>query len=118
MERETSVAAAGVRVRVSLHIQHDAAFPAGLSDGSVQPGRLVVLLPVRDCFKTPTATLLACLLAIVAAAVLVLRPNKAQDSSARQVNWWIIFCLSLPALVYGLISLSTRLNVGVRHVLP
>jgi len=64
--------------------------------------------PCAMLFKTPTATLLA---ALLAAAVLTARARKAAD-------WWSVACLALPVILYAASAISTNLNLGLRHVLP
>lgn len=64
--------------------------------------------PCAMLFKTPTATLLAML---VAAAFLASQARKS-------VDWWSIACLTLPVLSYGASAISTNLNLGLRHILP
>ena len=70
--------------------------------------------PLAILFKTPTATLIAGALALVAAIYLAVARRKTLGASVL----WKIAVLLVPVLVYGTASLTTNLNLGVRHVFP
>ncbi len=65
--------------------------------------------PLAMLFKTPTATLLAFLLA--AAAVASRRIKLG-------IGRWGAACLATPVLIYGYSLLTSHLNLGLRHALP
>ena len=67
--------------------------------------------PLAMVFKTPLATLVLALLAIIVAARI---PLREIDSSKR----WALLCLLVPTAIYFLFALRTNLNIGLRHVLP
>jgi 4-amino-4-deoxy-L-arabinose transferase-like glycosyltransferase len=62
--------------------------------------------PLAMLFKTPVATILA-----VIGALIVVRTLPKGDR-------WAQICLGVPLLIYGLAAMSSNLNLGVRHVLP
>jgi hypothetical protein len=64
--------------------------------------------PVAFLVKTPTATLLACLLALVAVLVIRRRLPKAA----------LILWISIAPLVYFAATMISHLDIGVRHILP
>jgi hypothetical protein len=63
--------------------------------------------PLAALFKTPLATLAA----FAVAVVLVIRRMTRFDR-------WTIICLLAPMLIYGLAAITSRLDQGIRHVLP
>jgi hypothetical protein len=63
--------------------------------------------PLAILFKTPLATLAALGVAIV---LLVRRITR--------LDRWTIICLLVPLLVYGLAVITSRLDQGIRHVMP
>jgi hypothetical protein len=72
--------------------------------------------PLAMLYKTPIATLLA---VVLAAWVLVRarRPDNT-DAPARADVRWAAACLIVPFAVYALSAMTTRVNLGVRYVLP
>jgi hypothetical protein len=61
--------------------------------------------PLAMLFKTPIATLLAML-------------GSALLFSRAAVMRWSALCIAIPFACYALSALTTRLNLGLRHVLP
>jgi hypothetical protein len=76
--------------------------------------------PCAVLFKTPTATLLAGLLAIAVGAAMLIRRRHGEEphEELRGFDWWAAACLGLPMLIYFGNAMTTRMNVGLRHVLP
>jgi hypothetical protein len=74
--------------------------------------------PVVFGVKTPTGLLALLLLAVAAGAPMVLRsgPRAAVYKVLRARPEW--YALTIPPFVYFLISTTTHINVGVRHILP
>jgi hypothetical protein len=70
--------------------------------------------PLAMLFKTPVATLLSIALAF---AVLFSCRSNTQDSKY-ELNRWTLMCLGVPFIMYGVFSLTTNMNLGLRHVLP
>jgi hypothetical protein len=68
--------------------------------------------PLAMLFKTPLATLAAMALA----AWVGVRCLKGKQLP--QAQTWAICCVGLPVAVYGLFSVATNLNLGLRHLLP
>jgi hypothetical protein len=68
--------------------------------------------PVAFAVKTPTAVLLASLLALVALVRSVFRRWRGKGDWFR----WVV--LMLPALVYFGLSMTAGINIGLRHLLP
>ncbi|HEV7298915.1 MAG TPA: hypothetical protein VGN72_06075 [Tepidisphaeraceae bacterium] len=75
--------------------------------------------PLAMAFKTPTAVLAA---AVVIPTILLYRRLRRSNSPPtvrqRQDRTWALLCLSAPVVVYSLISMTTSLNLGIRHMLP
>ena len=67
--------------------------------------------PVAFAVKMPVATLL---FTAIAALLLALRLRRRRLRAA-PFNWFI---LAVPIVVYGVFSLFTPINVGIRHLLP
>jgi hypothetical protein len=67
--------------------------------------------PLAMLFKTPVATLVAMGLAFVLAMPVMRQPPSA-------ASWWSILCIGLPAIQYSASSLSSHLNIGLRHMFP
>lgn len=63
--------------------------------------------PLAMLFKTPTATLVALLLAMI---VLIRIPGK--------LHWWDVTSLALIPLIYAGFAVTGNLNLGLRHILP
>jgi hypothetical protein len=70
--------------------------------------------PLAILFKTPTATLIA--FALAAAAAIYLAITRRATLNARHA--WAALVLLVPVIVYGYFSLTTNLNLGLRHVYP
>ena len=66
--------------------------------------------PLAMLYKTPTATLLALIAALVTWIAL---PRRRPT-----VDAWAATCFLVPLLVYSLSAIGSHLNVGLRHVLP
>jgi Dolichyl-phosphate-mannose-protein mannosyltransferase len=69
--------------------------------------------PLVMLFKMPLATLAAMLLGFVAAITLAAN-GKLFDRG----HLWISICLLTPILIYGLSAIQSKLNIGIRHLLP
>lgn len=73
--------------------------------------------PVVFSVKTPTGLLALLLLAAAAAFLIVLRAGREfvfKVLRARQ-EW---YALTIPPLAYFLISTTSHINIGIRHILP
>ncbi len=70
--------------------------------------------PLAILFKTPTATLIAGLLATLAAIGLAISRRKSLASA----HLWKVAVIAIPVIVYGAAALTTNLNLGLRHVFP
>jgi hypothetical protein len=68
--------------------------------------------PLAMVFKTPVATLIA----VVVAIILFLR--KAAKAQATATPYWDAMCLLLPAAMYLLSAMGSAMNLGLRHILP
>ena len=77
--------------------------------------------PKAMAYKTPLATLIALALAAVVGVVVlqayVRRPQAHRDRGFPE-RAWLLACLGLPAAIYLWMSISSNLNIGLRHVLP
>jgi hypothetical protein len=69
--------------------------------------------PQTFLFKTPLATLAAFLLAMALGVTLVVRRAPLAKQSA-----WAAACLGVPVGIYGVASMMTVLDLGVRYLLP
>ena len=72
--------------------------------------------PFAMLVKTPLATIAAAILAI--AVFLLLRRRPATSTTTPSLTTWTRLCILIPLLIYGLAAINTRLNLGLRHVLP
>ncbi len=73
--------------------------------------------PLAMLFKTPTATLAAMLLALLA----LRRRRVAREEhhlSLVPFDLWTILCFVVPMGIYLQSALTSGINIGVRHVLP
>ena len=86
--------------------------PAFLLGESIPYGS-PLYFPLAVAFKTPTATLGAMLLALVACGVPLVRALRT-NVAAR----WTAVCLLAPPAIYLAIAMGSTLNIGIRHVLP
>jgi hypothetical protein len=68
--------------------------------------------PLAMLFKTPVATELTILASFIAAIVLLKRHRPASQGV------WSIICIALPFVVFLGASMSSHLNIGLRHVFP
>ena len=70
--------------------------------------------PLAMLFKTPTLTLVAFLLcgAVGVAWLARSRPGLLDE------RWWSLGCLLAPPAVFLVAAMASRLNIGLRHVLP
>jgi hypothetical protein len=64
-------------------------------------------------FKTPLATIAAC----AAAGGYVIATSRRRSGGAARDHWTRL-CLLAPPLVYSLLAINSRLNLGLRHMLP
>jgi hypothetical protein len=71
--------------------------------------------PVAMLVKSPLS-LIAALLASVAAAIYAFRDRK--NSIVESPHTWTALCLALPPAIYLLVAMTSNLNLGLRHVLP
>lgn len=69
--------------------------------------------PLAMVFKTPIATLIAMLGALLVAPLKLHRPAAAAADRG-----WAITCLLIPPAIYGISAVSANLNLGIRHILP
>ena len=80
--------------------------------------------PAAMLFKTPTATLLAMVLAPLALLLAITwlkRKIKLEtEAGATRLgrNQWTILALTIAPGIYFIAALSTNLNLGLRHILP
>jgi 4-amino-4-deoxy-L-arabinose transferase-like glycosyltransferase len=74
--------------------------------------------PVVVAVKTPTGTLLLLLLALTAAATVLFRggPRETFVRLKRLSPHWYI--LLFPPVLYLAVCMQTRINLGIRHILP
>jgi hypothetical protein len=84
-------------------------------------------------FKTPTATILAGVLALCVLSLMLRRPAIARSIKLKKSSppveakargrlepetAWILVCFAVPIGVYFLSALTSGMNIGVRHMLP
>jgi hypothetical protein len=69
--------------------------------------------PLTFLFKTPLATLAALLLAMALGVSLIVRRSPLAKQSG-----WAAACLGVPVVIYGVASMTTVLDLGVRYLLP
>jgi hypothetical protein len=78
--------------------------------------------PLAMLFKTPVATIVSALLAML---LRICRPERSEGSRSiaagsfatlRMTN--CAWCLVIPPVIYMLSAMTSHLNIGVRHVLP
>jgi hypothetical protein len=67
--------------------------------------------PLAMLYKTPTATLAAGGLAVLAGLLL-------RRKGGLGLERWSLICILVPILIYGACALRSHLNLGVRHVFP
>ncbi len=77
--------------------------------------------PYCILFKTPTATLAAIPLVLV--ALFLSRKNRKSTPRSSSVDRpptvvWFAVCAGVPMAVYGGSAMLTNLNIGLRHILP
>jgi tetratricopeptide (TPR) repeat protein len=74
--------------------------------------------PLAVLFKSPLGTILAAGVLIIC---VLSRPlpyiTRARDS-LKMPGVWTAIAFSVPVAVYGLMALTSHINIGVRHVLP
>lgn len=110
------------RVTLSLSRSHllPEAYVYGLADieNVTQQGRSAYLLgklyPTGRWFYFPMAFLIKCTLGFL---LLLLLLAFAKNIRAVEMRREVLF-LALPALVYFAISMTSRLDIGLRHILP
>jgi AraC-like DNA-binding protein len=66
--------------------------------------------PLAILYKTPLATLIAAGISILAGTALLPR--------AISKNSWTLCALALPPLIYLVVSMESRFNLGLRHIFP
>jgi hypothetical protein len=86
--------------------------PAYLA-GRVIPGGTLAYFPIALLFKEPVAAIVAALAAF-ALGVRWLRRREVDAAS----HAWLLTCLVAPPALYALLAVSSRMNIGVRHVFP
>jgi hypothetical protein len=69
--------------------------------------------PLAMLYKTPLAMLLAGMAAIAATCVASFRRLARAPR-----DWWPAAALATAPLIYGLLAVTSNLNLGLRHVLP
>lgn len=67
--------------------------------------------PLAMLFKTPIVTMLVVVIGGIGFV-------RAARSSTHGLDRWTVLAVVAPLVVYGVSALSTRLNIGVRHVMP
>jgi hypothetical protein len=72
--------------------------------------------PCAMLFKTPTATLLAIAIGIIATPTVLLK-YKSMGSFMR-LHLWAVVCFAISIGVYALSAMASNLNLGLRHILP
>ncbi len=70
--------------------------------------------PLAMLFKTPLAVLILGL-ALSARGIIGRFRNRA---SSGPVAGWTACCLGIPIALYGVVAMSSNLNIGIRHILP
>jgi hypothetical protein len=66
---------------------------------------------VAALVKLPVATLM---ILVIAATMIASKKTRAGLS----IDRWSAICLGVTPIVYGFIAMSSRMNIGLRHVLP
>jgi hypothetical protein len=82
--------------------------------------------PLAVLYKTPTAMLLAGVIAIVAWIIIAVRSRAifghpdVPTGPMWSVNSgvWSAICLLMPVIIYGGMAMTSHFNLGIRHVLP
>jgi hypothetical protein len=92
-----------------------------------------IYFPLAMLFKTPTATIVAGVLALCVLWLMRLRtelpratkskkPSPSPEAKARwrldPATTWTLLCFLVPVGVYFLSALTSGMNIGVRHMLP
>ena len=72
--------------------------------------------PLTILFKTPLATLVAGALAII--LMLARRKRGPSGSGAGHIDKWALVCLLTPIALYAIFAITSRLDQGIRHILP
>jgi len=72
--------------------------------------------PLSMLFKTPAATILAGVIAL--GGWLTVRYWLFRGKRWNGLSSWTLTCLLVPAGIYLLSALATKLNIGMRHMLP
>lgn len=72
--------------------------------------------PLAMLFKTPTATLLAGVIGL--GGWIIVRYWIYRGKKLPGLSRWTLACLLIPAGIYLLSAVTTKLNIGVRHMLP
>ena len=87
----------------------------GFLRGELYVGGRASYFPVAFLLKTPLPTLLLCLTGLA----LYLSEAVRQDTARARIAWLLDKCaLWLPPLLYFLIALGSKLNLGYRYILP
>jgi hypothetical protein len=83
--------------------------------------------PLAFAFKTPVATILACLAGLATAVVVSVRrarraaegvPLTEPTPGVAPLDAWTALCLLVPPAVYLASAMGSNLNIGLRHILP
>ena len=70
--------------------------------------------PLAVLFKTPLATLLSGIFALI--VLLFCRNNPAL--AGHRLDPWAALCLAAPLALYGGFAVTSNVNLGLRHILP
>lgn len=81
--------------------------------GEISPTGFLLYFPLAMLFKAPVATVLTMLSALVFGGWLTLRKRTEWMTFA-----WPLACIAIPFLVYMTSAITSRLNIGIRHLIP
>jgi hypothetical protein len=81
--------------------------------GEIVEGGTLFYFPVALLFKEPVAAIVGVLSALALGIVWIRR--GAVDPTRHA---WLLTCLAVPPAVYAILAVSSRMNIGVRHVFP
>ena len=95
-----------------LHVHMGELVRASYLLGQISPTGWWYYFPLAMAFKTPTATLVAML---IAAFLICFYPRRWSLDQKRR---WLAICLGVPAAFYMLFMLRANLNLGLRHIFP
>jgi hypothetical protein len=67
--------------------------------------------PLAMLFKTPLATLIGIVCAILVWIKVLRRPNQPRD-------WWFASTILAGPILYAIVAMRSHLNIGLRHIFP